>query len=244
MSRFLHYAPLWLVCVILYSCSTTSRSKGDVTTDMHTSQNSLDWAGVYSGDSALLALADDQSYRMEERTNSDSIRYETGIFSWDKDGRTILLSENKKTYWVQENGLALLDRDNVVMEFAGLNKENPELENVYWRLSEINTKKVAEIGSSNGREAHLRFDGTQKMVSGSSGCNRIFGGYESSKDSGTLQFKPLAGTRMMCPSMEVETAFTEIIEKVAAYDISAGVLTLKDTSGATLLRFERALSSN
>lgn len=48
----------------------------------------------------------------------------------------------------------------------------------------------------------------------------------------------LAGTRMMCPDMKMETAFLSTIANVNNYSVYEGRLVLNDASGKQLMSFD------
>ena len=77
------------------------------------------------------------------------------------------------------------------------------------------------------------------QVSGTSGCNRYFGSYETD-GSASLVFGPLGSSMMLCFPDEVmlqETAFLANMSSVAAYEIVNGQLLLQDAAGQTVLVF-------
>lgn len=104
---------------------------GDTTaTDMHNSQNSLDWQGTYKG---ITPCADCEGIETEVVLNKDmtfiiKTRYlgkgdsktfeEKGTFVWDKTGGIISLKELKdkpNQYKVGENTLTQLDMEGKVI---------------------------------------------------------------------------------------------------------------------------------
>lgn len=224
------------------ACTTSSDNNRASSPDLHNSQNALYWAGVYASDSALLTIAADQTYVLEEKTGADTVSKTAGSFAWDAEGRTIK-TDNDRAYTVGENNLTQLQAGQTPGETTRFRKEVASLTNVYWRLSEINSKPASEFGVQLGREAYLLFDGARKTVGGNSGCNRIFGGYELEGGPDQISFKQMGGTRMMCPSMELETEFTNTIEQIRAYEVSDRRLFLKDENGKIVLGFERGLSA-
>lgn len=99
--------------------------------DMHTSQISLDWQGVYKGvlpcaDCEGIAtevkLNDDQTYTIERvyLGKDDQAFKETGAFKWTEDGGSIVLKEKVKgsptLFKVGENHLLHLDQDGEKIE--------------------------------------------------------------------------------------------------------------------------------
>ena len=96
---------------------------------------------------------------------------------------------------------------------------------VKWTLTELAGQPVP--APSGVQQPYLRFDVTQKHVSGSTGCNNLAGSYTA--DDGALHFPPLAVTRMACldeSRQKLETAFLAVLEKVTAYRIDGPTLTL------------------
>lgn len=109
------------------------------------------------------------------------------------------------------------------------------LENTYWKLVLLDGKPVA--AGERQREPHFILQQQQQRITGSSGCNRLVGGY-TLKDS-ELAFSRSAGTLMMCPQgMELERAFLVALAATARWRIVADQLDLMDAAGSTLARFE------
>ena len=85
----------------------------------------------------------------------------------------------------------------------------------------------------------LKFE--QGSASGSAGCNQYRSTYTT--NGSKLEFGITSSTKRAClaQAMNVqETAYLGALTKVAAYEISADRLTLRDGAGSTLLEFERA----
>ncbi len=131
---------LFLSVLFLFSCGNNSEKKENSNSennstsienidseekpDMHTSQNSLDWDGTYSGIlpcadcpgiETTLVLNNDSTFRLSlfylER---DFLTEEEGEFEWDDDGQRIYLeskNENNFGFFVGENFLSQLDED-------------------------------------------------------------------------------------------------------------------------------------
>lgn len=118
-------------------------SNPEVVPDMHTSQISIDWPGIYKGTlpcadcegiETTIVLNDNHTY-MISRTylkGEDSSTFEeSGNFKWNKEGSAVTLeseSGEDSQYKVGENRLYALDSDgNEVMgdlrEYYILNKE-------------------------------------------------------------------------------------------------------------------------
>src|SRR6188768_2654920 len=87
-----------------------------------------------------------------------------------------------------------------------------------WKLVELNGSPVK---ASN---AYLEFDFDQKRMTGNSGCNRMFGGFEISGRK--LAFSNIATTRMACPDMAAETALLTALRSVDRFKQSENTLEL------------------
>lgn len=86
------------------------------------------------------------------------------------------------------------------------------------------------------REPWIELDGRAMKVTGSGGCNRISGGYESAGSS--LRFGRMVSTQMACPSMDIERAFLRALERTRQYRIRGRMLDLMDDRGEILARLE------
>lgn len=97
------------------------------------------------------------------------------------------------------------------------------LENTYWKLIEVNHRPVQVQPGE--REAHILL--LSGRASGSSGCNKVMGGYTLA-GPGTLRIGPLASTRMACSPevMAQEAALLDAFERASAYRIEGEALTL------------------
>ncbi|HMI30754.1 MAG TPA: YbaY family lipoprotein, partial [Candidatus Limnocylindrales bacterium] len=71
-----------------------------------------------------------------------------------------------------------------------------QLTNTRWRLVRIGNRDV--VLPERQREPWIELERRTGRVTGSGGCNRVSGSYESGR--GTLQFGPLISTQMACPS--------------------------------------------
>ena len=95
------------------------------------------------------------------------------------------------------------------------------------------------LDGGGSKPAVLRFEAGR--VSGTGGCNRFGGSYESIGDK--LSFSPLAATRMACEPevMQAEQDFFAMLDRVRAMTLEGDALELRDESGATLARFTRRI---
>jgi copper homeostasis protein (lipoprotein) len=108
--------------------------------------------------------------------------------------------------------------------------------NTYWTPVEIDGEAVVlEAGQ---REPHFVLSAEGGQVHGSTGCNRITGGFEQDADS--LRFQGLATTRMACPPAiaRLETRFLEALNATTAHRVIGESLELRDASGQLRMRLE------
>lgn len=109
-----------------------------------------------------------------------------------------------------------------------------ELEHTYWRLTLLDGDFVRAV--PNQREPHLVFrdDG---RVTGSDGCNRILGAFET--EDASIGFSKLVTTRKACPDgMARGQKFVELLEAVDSYRIVEQFLEMLDADRDLLMRFE------
>lgn len=97
------------------------------------------------------------------------------------------------------------------------------LEHTYWKLIELQGEAIAT--QPNQAEPHLILTPQDNRVTGSGGCNRFFGTYETR--GATIRFSQLGSTRMACPvGMDEETAFFQALESSDSYVITGDTLAL------------------
>jgi len=84
------------------------------------------------------------------------------------------------------------------------------------------------------REPVLTFSPKQNQVSGSTGCNRLFG--KILKEKNKLKLENIGTTRMACEDNGLEQAFIEKLETVETYQIQDGVLMLINNLNNTVIK--------
>jgi uncharacterized lipoprotein NlpE involved in copper resistance len=122
---------LFISMILFWGCDepkTNNQKKPDASFalhDSHTSQNSLDWSGTYSGvmpcascsgiETSLTLYADGTySLQLTYLGNDEPNTFETrGRFSWNEAGNTIILEheDEPNQFFVGENYLAKLNKD-------------------------------------------------------------------------------------------------------------------------------------
>jgi putative lipoprotein len=109
-----------------------------------------------------------------------------------------------------------------------------ELGNTRWQPIRIGDRVVTL--SAHEREPWIQLDPRSQRVTGSGGCNRISGDYESGR--GILRFRGLTTTQMACPSMDTETAFLRALNQTRRYRIIGRTLELMDDLGRPLAQLD------
>lgn len=133
--------------------------------------------------------------------------------------------------------LALMLAFSVLM--AGCAAMEPSVDeplvNTYWKLTRLGETPVAAV--DNQREAHLVLHKEEQRLAGSTGCNRLMGGYRL--DGQALRFERPATTMMACMAgMDTEQAFLETLERVAGWEVDGQRLILTGAKGEPLAHFE------
>ena len=109
-----------------------------------------------------------------------------------------------------------------------------ELEDSRWRPVRIGDRSVTVPADQH--EPWIVLESGPRRVTGSGGCNRISGSYETS--GGTLRFSPMISTQKACPGMDTEAAFLRALNDTRRYRIQGRRLELMDGDGRTLVRLE------
>jgi heat shock protein HslJ len=106
-----------------------------------------------------------------------------------------------------------------------------------WVLRQLGTQPVTVPDGGQEPYLLLRRNGTAE---GQGSCNR-FRGTATSDSTKTLSFSPLMSTRMACPALATEQAFTQALAATHAYRISGDTLRLyaaTEPTGAPLAKLE------
>jgi heat shock protein HslJ len=108
-----------------------------------------------------------------------------------------------------------------------------------WVLRQVGGQPVPEVASP-GQEPYM-FISAAGTAEGQGGCNRFRAGLKPATDDGELQFAPLLSTRMACPELVTEQAFTQAIDNTRAYRITGKLLLLypdAERTGTPLAQLE------
>jgi heat shock protein HslJ len=217
--------------------------------DLHTSQNSLDWAGIYEG---VLPCADCPGIKIQLTLNRDGtyervmqylerqVPAETvrGQFTWQASGNAITLDEHGdgQQYSVGEGRLSLLYRDSgrgmskvpnavltLVGQTAGRNSLPQTLERYRWTLestTDSQNRHIDMLPPGKDRPVVLSFSGNRLSIQGP--CNRMMGAYQiDAAGQLTVRGGP-ASTMMGCDAalMTADAVLSGILAKPLYVEIT------------------------
>ena len=113
---------------------------------------------------------------------------------------------------------------------------SPALVGTRWVLVTVGATPVT--AGATAREPYIVL-GTdaEPRLTGSSGCNQMFGGYALAGDA--ITFNGVGATKMACErGMNIESSFFSALGKVARWRIAGQQLELRDAAGAVVATFE------
>lgn len=246
---------LIISAILLYGCKSTDTGKPVNKEDnAHNSQNSLDWAGLYSG---VIPCADCEGIKTKVRLNNDGTFHKESVYlgkneapferkgniNWNENGNIVMLAglntdEIPEKYFVAENRLIKLDMDGKFIEgelaenYVLKKIENLKLADVHWSLIELNGERL----SSSPGEIFINFSNEENRFAGNAGCNNFSGKYIE-KIGFRLAFSQVASTKMACPDMKTEESFFNMLESVDNYTIIDDELHLHRSKMAPLAKF-------
>jgi len=232
---------LFVVIALLAACSGEKpQPPPDAgVVDMHNSQNSLDWSGVYEGVVACqgcpatqmrLTLGQDGRFELSRRAlvRGATPATATGQFTWQPEGNSIVLdaSGGGQGFAVGEGRVIVLNSDGSRPDAAGASLVRlataqadarrglaEMLEDHRWTLSSAtgaDNQPMGNLFPSADRPFVFNFAGSRLMIEG--GCNGLRGGYQLGAD-GLLTLRPLASTQMACdpPLMAADQALSGLL---------------------------------
>lgn len=232
---------------------------------VHTSRNSLDWAGAYEGTlpcadcpgiRTRIELAQDDTYvlSMQYLDREAAPRTTRGVLEWDAAGRTIQLQGAAGTPWrfqVIEGGLAPLDGQGqpitgtppsrYVLAKVGSGPAPdstagaPLARTAPWRLSELFGAAVTRADYVE-QAPYIQFDAKTQRVSGYTGCNQFTGSYVV-EPGNRLRLSQLASTRRACIGPDLENPYLRALNSVDRFEVRAGELALMQSDGTVMARF-------
>ncbi|MCX7548506.1 copper resistance protein NlpE N-terminal domain-containing protein [Xanthomarina sp. F1114] len=253
-----------IALLLITSCNSNDKKQKEVepdagepnkeVVDMHTSENALDWNGIYTGTlpcadcegiEVTITLNKDQTFKLKDiyLGKEEKNIISRGYFKWLEDGQTILLSdENKTSFAVGENTLTLLDKSGkkVTGELADLyilkkqqsaSTNSNEFTDTKWKLVKLMGKDIT------ASEAFISFSTDENRVFGDAGCNTFTGSFKIENGS-QLELSNVATTMKACPDMTIENQFMEVLNTVDNFSLSGNTMTLNKAKMAPLAVFE------
>lgn len=105
----------------------------------------------------------------------------------------------------------------------------------HWTLVELLSVPLQTSGFA--RDANLIFDHRTKTITGTGGCNRIYGPY-TDESKRRLKFGDLGMTRMACQDTPFENRFAEVLSSVRYFELNGNQLILKNGKKDVIMRFQ------
>jgi heat shock protein HslJ len=232
-------------------CKTASKQAGREAVKAHNSQNSLDWAGVYTGVvpcadcdgiETVVIIHKDRTFRVQTKYIGKSVDVfdKSGTFVWNKAGSNVeLLGIPAGTmpthYQVGENRLIQLDRNG--------NKIKGDLTSRYM----LKKTAPATASSSIGGKVEIQMVGTKWRVVELQG-QKVTKGFEHTEDSfiqlsRELKFTAYAGCNRMFGNYELKEGSRIRFNGVASTMMACPDMKTEQTL-AELLRFVDNYSLN
>lgn len=212
--------------------------------DHHTSQNSLDWAGTYTGviqegkkDVNTTFIIDyDNHYELYKQGE-----VQKGTFTWLSDGQRITFKSDNKhiNLFVGENHMTQVKRGGKKIDdnkYLLVKKEDNDITDKYWKLTELFGKKIEKVEGMH--EPHFILNPENNTISGFAGCNNINGEFKTDAETLRINFSKIATTLRTCDNMEIEDMFLDVLNNIDNYSTDGKTLTLNRARMAPLARFE------
>lgn len=242
------------------SADTLHQNQAALPTPADTSRLALDWAGTYSGTvpcascpgiETVITLFENGTYERSLYYLDESPRPATdkGAFTWNDAGSIITLGADEngpRHYQVREHHLLQLDMQGQRIQgdlaeryILDQHLKDPAIEDVQWRLIELNGKAIAPQDHQTPPFFTLQSE-TSKVV-GNTSCNSFNGTYSITRNQRIDFGENLAMTRMACSDMKTEQAFLDMLTAVKNYAMDDDdSMTLYGSSTAPLARFTMA----
>ena len=113
-------------------------------------------------------------------------------------------------------------------------KVDQDLVEKYWKLIELYGNPITPADDS--RASHIIFHTYGNRFSGSTGCNRLMGSYQT-QEHNRIILSSAATTMMICLDMETETKLLQVLEMADGYSVQNDTLLLYRARMAPLARF-------
>lgn len=196
-------------------------------------------------------------YLAEKRINGNggcnrffgTFTYEKNILSAPKLGATLMacIDDNKEGQFLEmlgksnevtvtESTLTLSNGGKAVAEFVkGIDLS--AVAGSTWTLEAIDGKDAKALFDIKDKLPTLEFNLTESRISGNAGCNRYNAGYKL--EGSALTIGPAMLTKMACPNLSGESAYTKALSGVSNLKITdSSILFIRD--GKEVLKFGKA----
>ena len=244
--------PLVFVLAASLSVFSPAQAGKDAPVDMHTSRNSLDWAGTYEGVlpcadcpgiKTRLTLGNDGTFEKQSQYLDRDVvpRTERGQFSWQADGNTISLgtSGGGQSYAVGEGRLIQLNSDGTRPDAAASNRVlllavpaqakpsagvNQILEDHRWSLEWATDSKDRRLDALFPKAGRpFTFTFAESRLFVQGGCNSFRGSYQINAQ-GQLDAPRLASTMMACEPelMKADSALVNLLAQPLRIELTQG----------------------
>lgn len=110
-------------------------------------------------------------------------------------------------------------------------KPNVSFTNTYFKALSLNGKEIEVFD----REPHIKFQEDGKVF-GNLGCNRFFGSF--TKENNSINFQGVASTKMMCPNIKTEDAFSKVLQNTKTYEIKEENMIFFDENKKEIAKFK------
>lgn len=130
----------------------------------------------------------------------------------------------------------LLGVAGIIMTACGTSRQTTEADlSGEWNVIAVDGSKI-NIGEGS-EQPYIAFDTANGRISGSAGCNRMTGVFDTTATSnGHLDMSKIATTRMMCPDMQLEQSILQACGAVSTFKVEKnGDLALCNADGKTVL---------
>lgn len=101
-----------------------------------------------------------------------------------------------------------------------INKNKSSLYNTNWKL--VEDEEI--VKGYNSEDVYFSIDRNEFKVTGYGGCNNF--NTAVALDGNAIKFSPIASTKMLCPTSNIEDSFLNILKEVTRYEIKENVLYL------------------
>lgn len=176
--------------------------------------------------------------------------FENNVLSAPKLGATLMacIDDNKEGAYLEmlaksndvtvtESTLSLSNGGKVVAEFVkGIDLS--AVAGATWTLDAIDGKDAKPLFEVKDKLPTLEFNLAESRISGNAGCNRYNAGYKL--EGSALTVGPAMLTKMACPNLAGESAYTKALSGVSHLKITdSSILFIRD--GKEVLKFVKAV---